>query len=274
MAEMCFCAGRIDECQGAVREVLAHAKSIDDSLKAYLVLTQSLSAQAKYPELVDTSLKLLGKLGEEIPSKPNSLFTKLVFGKTKRLLQVKSDEDILALSKMQDNCKAAAIQVMSEMMMTVDQMGRGNFLIVLICRMIQLTFAYGLAPYSALMAFALTSQLYVSSRNDVDAGFRFARLSIALLEKLDASHTSARVLLHSGFALHWREPLSITVDYWIDAHRRGMRNGDLNAAVQVRPFQMFQCPNKGQNSQFHDAFCASLEYYGVRSCLFLFGASS
>jgi hypothetical protein len=51
--------------------------------------------------------------------------------------------------------------------------------------------------------------------------------------------------MHSGFALHWREPLSIIVDYWIDAHERGMRSGDLNAAVQVRDsiFRRFHTPD-------------------------------
>jgi predicted ATPase len=128
--------------------------------------------------------------------------------------------------------KAAAIQVMSEMMMVLDQIGSTDVEMLLICRMVQITFEYGLAPYSAL-AFAMTSQLYVASRDDVDAGFRFARLSVALLEKLDARQTSAKVLLYSQFAMHWREPLSITVDQWIDGYHRGMRNGDLNSAAQV-----------------------------------------
>lgn len=37
MAEMSFCAGRIEECQEAVREFLVHSKCIDDSLRVYLV---------------------------------------------------------------------------------------------------------------------------------------------------------------------------------------------------------------------------------------------
>jgi hypothetical protein len=135
---------------------------------------------------------------------------------------------------MQDAHKAAAIQVMADSMMTLDQVGRWDIITWFICRMIRLTFDFGLAPYSAL-AFALAAQLFVASdQNDVEAGCRFAKLSMELLQKQDCGRTSARVSLHSGFALHWREPLSIIVDYWIDGHQRGMRDGDINAAVQVR----------------------------------------
>ena len=133
---------------------------------------------------------------------------------------------------MQNEHKAAAIQVMCDMMFPVDQMGRWNLITFLICRMLRITFEHGLAPYSAL-AFALASQLFVASQNDIDSGCRFAKLSVDMLKKVDDS-CAARVFMHSGFALHWREPLSIIVDYWIDAHERGMRSGDLNAAVQVR----------------------------------------
>jgi len=208
--------------QGESRSVrtLAHAKSIDDSLRGYLVLIQSLSTQAKYQEQVDTSLEVLEKLDERVPPKPRAFHNRRFFERTKRLLQDKSDEEILALPKMQNEHKAAAIQVMSDMMMTLDQLGRFDLITFLICRMIWLTFEFGLAPYSAL-AFALASQLFVASQSDVTTGCRFAKLSVALLEILDAGRTRARVFLHSGFALHWREPLSIIVDCWIDAHKQG-----------------------------------------------------
>ncbi len=243
MSEMCFCAGRIEDCQKAVDQVLAHAKSIDESLRAHMVLIQSLSAQAKYDEFVNMSLELLDKLGEHIPPKPNTFITKRVFGRTQNLLQSKTDQEILSLPKMQNQHKAAAIQVMCDMMFPVDQIGRWNLITFLICRMLRITFEHGLAPYSAL-AFALASQLFVASQNDIDSGCRFAKLSVDMLKKVDDS-CAARVFMHSGFALHWREPLSIIVDYWIDAHERGMRSGDLNAAVQVRDskFRRFHTPD-------------------------------
>ena len=235
-AEMAFCAGRIDDCEAAALEVLEHAESIDDSIEAYMVLTQSLSAQANYHAMIDTSLRVLDKLGVRIPRKPTMLYTRSAFASTKRMLKAKSDKDIISLSKMENKRKAAALHVASEMMMIVSNIERCNLSIVLPCRMIHLTFEYGLAQYSAL-AFALTSQMYLA-KNEVDAAFRCARLSVTLLEDRDAARTSSRVCVHAGFALHWREPLSIAVDFWIDAHRRGMKDGDLNAAAQVRSSQL------------------------------------
>jgi hypothetical protein len=52
MAEMCFCAGQMDKCEMSVKEVLAHAKSIDDSINVHLIWMKCLAAQAKYDEHV------------------------------------------------------------------------------------------------------------------------------------------------------------------------------------------------------------------------------
>ena len=272
MSEMCFCAGRIEDCQEAANAVLSHTNSIDESLRVHMVLIQSLSAQAKYDEFVNMSLEVLGKLGEHIPPKPNTSIANKTFGLTKNLLLSKTDEEMLSLPKMQNEHKAAAIQVMCDMMFPVDQMGRWNLITFLICRMLLLTFAHGLAPYSAL-AFALASQLCVASQNDVDSGCRFAKLSVDMLEKVDGS-CAAKVFMHSGFALHWREPLSIIVEYWIDAYERGMRSGDLNAAVQVRDSSM-SLILRYSNARLNCLYVFFLsEYHGIWCRILLFRAAS
>jgi hypothetical protein len=75
-------------CEIAVKEVLNHAKSIDDSIGVYLVWTQCLAAQAKYHDLVSTSLGLLKQLGEMIAPNPSSFQqeSRRIFAKTKRQL--------------------------------------------------------------------------------------------------------------------------------------------------------------------------------------------
>jgi predicted ATPase len=113
---------------------------------------------------------------------------------------------------------------------TVDALEMHNIGSNVVCRMIDLTFQYGLAPHSAL-SFALIAQLYVSRRNDVESGFRFAQLSVSLLKRLDAAQLSPRVCLYANMALHWRQPLSFMVDDQIEGYQSGIRNGDINAAV-------------------------------------------
>lgn len=127
--------------------------------------------------------------------------------------------------------KIAAVQVLCEMKVVVDNLGMYNLTSHVISRVIDLTLQYGLAPYSAL-GFALASHIYVSENNDIDSGFRFARIAASLVDVLHAPRLQSRVLLYSGFAFHWRRPLSNTLDYWIDAYQKGMRAGDLNAATK------------------------------------------
>lgn len=271
-AEMLFAIGRVNECQDVVREVLEHAKSIDDSLRSYFVQTKSLTAEAKYQELVDTSLEILDKLGEKIPSKPNIFQTRREFARTKKMLKDISDEEILALPKMRNKRKAVALQVMTETIMTLDQMEKSNLSSVITCRMIELTFQNGLAPYGPL-AFAITSQLYISQHNDLESSLRFARLAMALMDEMDAGHVDARVMFNFSFVLHWREPLSITVDYWLDAYKRGMRNGDLNAAFQVRDAEQSKVSAGMSRKVVLTLFCF-IECCWIRNCIFLFRSSS
>jgi hypothetical protein len=89
--------------------------------------------------------------------------------------------------------------------------------------MIDLTFQHGLSPYSAL-GFALTSNQHLSKKADVDSAERFARLAVAILDRVDGQRLNSKVCSHAGFALHWRQPLSQTVDFWVNAYQHGMRN--------------------------------------------------
>jgi hypothetical protein len=109
MAQMCFCAGQIDQCEFAVKEVLDHAKLIDDSISVYLVWTQCLAAQAKYHDLVSTSLDLLKQLGELLSPNSSSFQSRRIFAKTKRRLTSISNEEILGIPLMQNQRKMAAV---------------------------------------------------------------------------------------------------------------------------------------------------------------------
>jgi hypothetical protein len=154
----------------------------------------------------------------------------------------------------------------------LDQMEKSNLSSVITCRMIELTFQNGLAPYGPL-AFAITSQLYISQHNDLESSLRFARLAMALMDEMDAGHVDARVMFNFSFVLHWREPLSITVDYWLDAYKRGMRNGDLNAAFQVRDAEQSKVSAGMSRKVVLTLFCF-IECCWIRNCIFLFRSSS
>lgn len=71
MAEMCFWSGQLEKCETSVKEVLAHAKSIDDSMHMHLVWIQSLADQAQYDEHVHISMVVLKELGEQPAAVPN-----------------------------------------------------------------------------------------------------------------------------------------------------------------------------------------------------------
>lgn len=230
LAVMFFSTGQLAACEIAIQEVISHARSIDHSIRVYVVWMQCLAAQTKYRKQINTALDVLERLGETINSNPGWFQTRRVLEKTKRQIQLHSDEDILRLPLMKDQHKIAAIQVLSEIILTVDTLGMHNLTSTLICRITALTFQYGLAPYSAL-GFAMVAQLNVSKKHDIDSGFRFAQLAVSLAERFNDPQLSSRVYLHSGIVLHWRQPLSMTVDYWIDAHKEGMHNGDISTAV-------------------------------------------
>lgn len=108
---MCLCAGQLGNCELAVKEeVLAHAKSVDDSMRVHPMWTPwCLAAKAKYQEQVSTSLEVLKQLGEVLPLNPGSFQMRRVLERTKHKLKTTSNEEILALPIMEDDCKVATM---------------------------------------------------------------------------------------------------------------------------------------------------------------------
>jgi predicted ATPase len=234
LAELSVCIGLLDLHEGAVMQVLGHAMIVDDRIRVYLARIQGYCAQAKFKELVKTSLYVLLELGEDIPLKPSAFYKKRALDRVKKKFRAipGGTDSLLKRRKTTDRRKTAAIHILSEMVTSAVQLGWHNLTCVLISRMLLLTLDVGLAPHSAL-ACAINAQLFVSERMDVDIAFQMAKLALNLVHhRPDAAKTRSGAMLYSYNNFHWREPLSMITDRYIETFQVGMREGDLHNAFQ------------------------------------------
>lgn len=230
LSEYSSYTGQLEKHKMAVEEVLRNAKSIHDKTRAKLAYIQGLIAEAKFKDVLSVSLDFLKQLGVDVPAAPSSWYTKRVMDKVKGKLNGKvSKEALLAMPEADDFSKSTAIQVMSDAVTSALQLGMHNLMTVLVSRIILVTLEHGVAPYSAI-GFAMSAQLFVTLRMDLDLASELSEIALALSDS--GCKCRAGAMLYSYNNFHWRQQLGKVNDGYLETYRTGMRNGDLHTAFQ------------------------------------------
>lgn len=152
--ELCYCNLKYKELEGFIDEVLSHARTLDDSLIAKSTQLYALGSRNRQTEAIQIGLETLHSLGEHFqPNEPSTLRMIWGFRHTRKLLQGKSDDDILHLKKMKDSKKLAAMRIMNHVILYLVFL-KPKLGALMAMRMVRLTIQHGLCTLSSV-AFTL-----------------------------------------------------------------------------------------------------------------------
>lgn len=208
--------------------VLQQARTVLDMVKVYRVKILARSAQNRHLEAIDIGFEILERLGITfVEPTPANLLQEL--DQTKQLCADRSIQDLIHLSSMTADDKLAAMQILSDILSSGYQASFDHFILSNL-KQIRLSLAYGNTAPSAF-AYDCYGITLCGVVGDIEAGYQFGRLALAVVDKFQAKKTKSRVVfVFNAFVRHWTEPLSLTVPDLHEGYQIGLETGDLEYA--------------------------------------------
>ncbi|MBF0102012.1 MAG: AAA family ATPase [Desulfobacterales bacterium] len=223
----CLC-GQFDQMEFILKLILSKVKSLLDQVKVYEIFIQSYIAQNKPLDAVKTALSILRQLGLKISEKPNKMDMFSAWQRLKVLLVNRQVENLLELPKMTDPKYLVVMRIMSSIFYasfsTIPELA-----VLLIFKSIHLSIKHGNAAESA-EAYAGYG-VFLCVYDNIDMGFRFGKLALDLLKRMDIKHIRAKTyLIVNIFIQHWKTHIKETVEPVRKAYQMGLETGDYEDA--------------------------------------------
>lgn len=223
-AESAYLSGYFDKMDVLIDAVLKNAKELLEKVKPYEIRILAYKAQNRLLDAIHTGLELLEQLGESFPKKPNMLHVAKELALTFWRLRGKNNEYLLSLPIMTDPYKISAMRVIAHITSSV-YWAMPSLLPLIVFRMMKLSLKYG---NNAVSCFAYGSYgvILCGVLGMMRKGYSFGKLSLDLLEKLDAKEWKAQIYV-SPFALtiHWNEHVKNTLGPLQDSFHIGLETG-------------------------------------------------
>ncbi|NJK69634.1 MAG: AAA family ATPase [Microcoleus sp. SU_5_3] len=228
-AETAYLNGEFDQIEILAEIIVKKAQTLVDKIKIYQVKIQALNAQKYLKQSLHLGLEILNLLGISLPEEPQPPEIPVAYAATQSALQGKRIEDLINLPKMTDPEKLAATRIMLKMCPAA-YMATPELLPLIVFKQVELALAYGNAPPHT-HAYANYGLILCGIMGELDAGYQFGELAIALLEKLDAKPLKSMTLfVVSAFIKHWKNHIKETLKPFLDAYFSGLETGDLEHA--------------------------------------------
>ncbi|AFZ27489.1 putative ATPase [Cylindrospermum stagnale PCC 7417] len=229
-AEAAFLSGDFAGMQRFVEIVQNHAKTLLDKVKVDEVQIQAYIGQNRLLEAVNIGLQALKLLGVEFPQEPNLSDIGQALGETAAILSGTQIEDLVDLPQMTDPYKLAAMRLISSIFAPA-YMAAPELVPLTVCKQVNLSVQYGNASVSAF-AYANYGLLLCGVVGDIDSGYQFGQLALALVSKLNAQEIKAKTLLIVNiFIRPWKDHLRETLEPLGSVYSSGMETGDLEFAA-------------------------------------------
>ena len=224
--EAMYLCGRFEEAERVAEELLGRTEAPLDKVQVLEQLVLAHTTRLQYRMAIDTAIRALALLGEHIPGSPSQLQVLAELARTKFALAGKRPDEMLALARMKNPQKLAAMRIL--MLATApayfeDQ----NLLPLLALRMVRLSSRYGNAAHSAY-GYVMYGLVLCGVLNDMPRGLAYGRLALRAVDLFDARDIRGRVLMVlGGFILHWNGRLADTLPYFNEGANASLEAGDL-----------------------------------------------
>lgn len=226
-AEMEMCRANFDRMNEVLTETLRHARVLKDKHQAYMTQIYALSSQRQQHKAVEIGIEVLRGLGERMPRKVRLFNVMTEYHCVKKLLNGKSDEQILRMDKMVDESKLKVLLILNAMLLPA-MMERPDLAPLVLLKTLKITLQHGLSVLASI-SFAAYS-VFCLNVNLAEAN-RFARLGLILLERYKVVEYLPIVYAAVyGATFAWSRPLRESLAPLLEGNRIGVMTGNLEYA--------------------------------------------
>jgi PAS domain S-box-containing protein len=209
--------------------VLNHAKTTLDKVKVYNSKIQAAVSRTKLKEAIKIGLQVLEQLGVSLPENPSQLDIQKAFEETAALYTGREIEDLINLPKITEPELQAAIHIMSSITVAA-YAAAPELMLLLIISQTNLSIKHGNST-SSIFGYVCYSAALCASFQDIEIVYKFGKLGLKLLERLNAVKNKAQVFnVFGGCVMFWKEHLRKTIPMLSEGYQSGMETGDFECA--------------------------------------------
>ncbi|HEY9640030.1 MAG TPA: serine/threonine-protein kinase PknK, partial [Coleofasciculaceae cyanobacterium] len=228
-ARAAYLEGRFDEMEQCVEVVLSHAKTVVDKVQVYDSRIQRYLSQGNLKEALKIGLEVLGLLGVVLIETPSQLDVQRGLEETTTLLAGREIEDLINLPEMTKPEVLAAMYILASIEVAANMVSP-TLMILIVCKMVNLSITYGNAIWSPL-SYASYGLVLGEVARDIQCGYQFGQLALSLAERLDTKKGNVKALtIFSANIMHWKAHFRETVLILGEAYQNGVETGDLEFA--------------------------------------------
>ncbi len=226
-SECAYLSGNFNESEQLFDRALSNEQNQlekADILSRKMLLYENTQRHHKAIETAKQALKLLGT---NLSINPTSVQVMVELLKVKFLLRQKSVDLLLQNKKMESPRIILTMKILMNLWGPVYLLQKQNLLALKILKMVNLSIRYGNSIESAL-AYAFYGYVISAQLKDYRNGYDFARLGMALNEKLGDKSLRAKVLvIAEGCVAHRQVPFGQVLDNLRNAYHVGVETNDI-----------------------------------------------
>lgn len=215
------------EQQACFETICRHARTALDQIPAFEAKIAAQSRCADYRAAAETGIEALRLLGVRFPSNPTPLHIFFSEWRGRLALAPHTPESLLNHRQMTDPTRIAE----SRILLVLCQLffwSNQDLLNLAVYRFRYLCAWYGNSNEAPYVYASYAMRLYTAGQ--IDKGYRYARLALTLLDKLDNKELRPLVSCLVQVTRHWKESVQKAREPILDVYRQALEVGDLNTA--------------------------------------------
>ncbi|MGD1806029.1 AAA family ATPase, partial [Dapis sp. BLCC M126] len=213
-----------------VEIVQNRARTLLDAVPVYQVKMQAGMAQNKLSEVLQIGIEVLQSLEIIFPESPNSSDVEATISAILSKLTGKNPMSLIQLPLMSDPVKLASMRILKNLAPCTYQV-MPMLLPLVVIKQVELSVEYGNMVLSPSV-YAFFALILCGIVGDIETGYQFGQLALALLDRLDAKEVkAATIFIVNADVRHYREAVQNTLDSLQSAYTLGLETGDLEFAA-------------------------------------------
>lgn len=228
-AETATLEGDFEKLESLFFAVTQHAKTKLDMASVYESRIHSYVFRGKIQDSLNCALEIFGHLGLDLPIHPTYEDFQQVSQQLKAIYATRAISSLIDLPEMRDPKTHAIIELIGKMIASA-YIGRPILCLVISVEQVRLCILQGNTSGSAYV-YALYAFTLCGAEGDIEGGYQFAQLAIAVLEKSgDIKFKSKTLNALNGHVLHFKRALSLSLADTKMGYLSGLETGDFEYA--------------------------------------------
>ncbi|MFW9263037.1 trifunctional serine/threonine-protein kinase/ATP-binding protein/sensor histidine kinase [Nostoc sp. CALU 546] len=224
-AEVAYLNGDFEGMEQLAAVVLRQAQTIFDKVKIYEIQIVAQTAQIQILTALAVGTEALAQFGVDFPTEVDEALIDKALQELNQQLNGREIAGLIDLPVMSDRTAQAAMQLLRMLVAPVFQ-GMPGLLPLLSATMVRLSLQFG-NDKASTVGYVIHGMVLCSILGEVETGYEFGKLSLSLLERLNAQSMKCSTLnLFGNFIQHHQQSFLATLPTMKDSYIIGMETGD------------------------------------------------